>query len=198
MKRFKTYMLLLLTAVMTISLSGCDDDPWYDDHWYDGWDNYSWWDDGYIAPTNTDYVAMANTLAGNWQGTTIATFLNAYDQIVTERYHTEINFTQARAGAIFGTGIQNDFIGNNNTATYSRNFIWYIDERSGDIHLQYFTADNVQERFEMIISYDDLVLDQRRFTGSIVAIDNSERDEFDWYYFQNTAAKKITITFEEE
>lgn len=198
MTRFKTCMTLLVVAAMAFSFTSCDDDPWYGDRWYDGWDDYGWWNDGYIDPQNTDYMAMANMLAGNWQGTTIATFVNQDNQTVTQQYHTEINFTQAKDGAIFGTGLQNDFTGDNTTADYSRNFIWYIDDTSGDIHLQYFTADNVQAKYEMVISYDDLVLDQRRFTGRIVALDNTEQDEFDWYYFQNTAAKRVTITFEGE
>ncbi|MGI6222569.1 MAG: hypothetical protein ACOYJG_03050 [Prevotella sp.] len=197
MKRYK-YLLIMLIAACGMTFVSCDDDDWYDD-WY--WGNY--WDDGPDRPNDDDeeidFVRMAQTLAGDWHGTTKATYQDENGQWQTVEYYTEINFTLAsQTNATFGNGLQNDFEGDSLQATYSRQFTWYIDTQDnlGDIIIEYIDPENVSNKYMMIISYDDLHLDERSFTGKLVAVDNTESDEFDWSYMSN--AKNITITFEGE
>ena len=52
------------------------------------------------------------------------------------------------------------------------------------------------DKYKMVISYDDLRLNERTFTGRIVASDNTETDDFDWSYM--SGAKNVTLTFEGE
>lgn len=56
----------------------------------------------------------------------------------------------------------------------------------------------MSNKYKMVIKYDDLRLNERTFTGKIVAEDNSESDEFDWSYFTSGSAKGVTLTFSGE
>ena len=199
MKRYN-YLLMLLIAVGSLTLASCDDDDdWYYDDWYYGRNWHDGNHDNDQPDDQIDFVKMAQTLAGDWHGTTKATFQNQDGQWQTVEYYTEINFTLASASnATFGNGLQNDFEGDNQQATYSRQFTWYIDtqDNPGDIIIEYIDPNNVSSKFKMIISYDDLRLNERTFTGKIVAEDNTESDVFDWSYM--SGAKKVTLTFEGE
>jgi hypothetical protein len=197
MKRYN-YLFLLLIAVSSMVLVSCDDD---DDWYYDDWYGRNWRDGEHNDQNQDqiDFVKMAQTLAGDWHGTTTATFQNQDGQWQTVKYYTEINFTLASASnATFGNGLQNDFEGDNTQATYSRQFTWYIDtqDNPGDIIIEYIDPNNVSSKFKMIISYDDLRLNERTFTGKIVAEDKTESDVFDWSYM--SGAKNVTLTFEGE
>lgn len=199
MKRYN-YLFLLIAAAFTMTLASCDDDDdWYYDDWY--WGNH-WQDNEHNNPpkgNDIDFVRMAQTLAGDWHGTTTATFQDSNGQWQTVKYYTEINFTLAgQTNATFGNGLQNDFEGDNQQATYSRQFTWYIDtqDNPGDIVIEYLNPNNVADKYKMVISYDDLRLNERTFTGRIVASDNTETDDFDWSYM--SGAKNITLTFEGE
>ena len=201
MKRYN-YLFLLLVTLCSMTFVACDDD----DDWYydDGYYGHNWRDGdhrGHQPEDQIDFVKMAQTLAGDWHGTTQATFKDNTGKWVTVKYYTEINFTLTSASnATFGNGLQNDFEGDNTQATYSRQFTWYIDTENnpGDIIIEYIDPNNVSNKYKMVIKYDDLRLNERTFTGKIVAEDNSESDEFDWSYFTSGSAKGVTLTFSGE
>ena len=93
MKRYN-YLFLLIAAAFTMALASCDDDDdWYYDDWYGG--NHRQGNEHNNPPkgNDIDFVRMAQTLAGDWHGTTTATFQDSNGKWQTAKYYTEINFT---------------------------------------------------------------------------------------------------------
>lgn len=178
MKKIKTTLLMLSAILLPFMLGSCDCD---DDDFYP----FEEPDDDYPA-----LVAMAQTLNGKWKGDTYAVGFDENGGKVAQLYYTEIAFHQVKRDAIFGRGMQYDYEGNNQDPSFVRNFTWYIDERTGDIHVLY-DGEGGYSDYEMIIDYDDMNLDQRAFTGFLIAKDNSEKDEFSWKRYMN--AKKMTV-----
>lgn len=191
----KKYIVSLFVGMllMSFALVSCQEDYYYDDG--DSWRT----DNGSGRVERIDYVAMAGLLAGDWHGTTEATYYDVEGKLHKERYYTEINFTQAAQNTTFGTGLQNDFVGNEVQAAYSRRFQWFIDtqEHPGDVHIQYLDPNDAHARYEMVIAYDDLHLSERSFTESIVALDKSEVDYFAWDYMGAVSAKPVKVVFSE-
>ena len=93
MKRYNYLFLLLVTLCSTTFVACDDDDDWYYDEGYYG---HNWRDGdhrGDQPEDQIDFVKMAQTLAGDWHGTTQATFKDNTGKWVTVKYYTEINFT---------------------------------------------------------------------------------------------------------
>lgn len=205
----KSFWAIALLALPLMFVS-CDDDPWYDD-WEPWWgDNYDWGGDyrkDYTDHSSGDdrdedfFVAMAQTLAGQWRGDLMAYELdsagNAIDSIY---YSTDIEFKQYNNNSISGTGTQYDFEittdanGRQQMATdpFTRDFSWYIDTSDGTIYLNYkgTNADGSTSNYLMSIAYDDLNLDNRTFTGYLWSADGGEVDDF-WFnrYTEESNAK---------
>ena len=197
MKAFKIMMAVAAIAAMPMLFTSCDDDPdyWYDD-WYDGW---TWGDDYNNRPDdNVDnqdfFVAMAQTLNGQWRGDLKAYQVDEHGVAVDSIYYsTDIEFVQYNSTAISGTGTQYDYNPQTNEKEMQRDFTWYIDPKTGDIYLTYkevheggSTTDYV-----MRIAYIDLNLNDRTFTGYLWSSDGDEVDDF-WFDRYNGNAKAAT------
>ena len=197
MKAFKIMMAVAAIAAMPMLFTSCDDDPdyWYDD-WYDGW---TWGDDYNNRPDdNVDnqdfFVAMAQTLNGQWRGDLKAYQVDEHGVAVDSIYYsTDIEFVQYNSTAISGTGTQYDYNPQTNEKEMQRDFTWYIDPKTGDIYLTYkevheggSTTDYV-----MRIAYNDLNLNDRTFTGYLWSSDGDEVDDF-WFDRYTGNAKAAT------
>ena len=197
MKAFKIMMAVAAIAAMPMLFTSCDDDPdyWYDD-WYDGW---TWGDDYNNRPDdNVDnqdfFVAMAQTLNGQWRGDLKAYQVDEHGVAVDSIYYsTDIEFVQYNSTAISGTGTQYDYNPQTNEKEMQRDFTWYIDPKTGDIYLTYkevheggSTTDYV-----MRIAYIDLNLNDRTFTGYLWSSDGDEVDDF-WFDRYTGNAKAAT------
>ena len=159
MKTFKIMMAMAAIAAMPMFFTSCDDDP---DYWYDDW---TWGNDYNQRPDDDDvdnqdfFVAMAQTLNGQWRGSMRAYELNEQGVAVDSiDYSTDIEFVQYNNTAISGTGTQYDYNPQTNEKELQRDFTWYIDPKTGDI---YITYKNVHEGgsttdFVMRIAYNDL------------------------------------------
>lgn len=198
MKTFKIMMAVAVIAAMPMLFISCDNDPdyWYDD-WYDGW---TWGDDYNHRPDDDDvdnqdfFVAMAQTLCGQWRGDMRAYQVNEQGVAVDSIYYsTDIEFVQYNNTAISGTGTQYDYNPQTNEKKMQRDFTWYIDPKTGDIYITYkevheggSTTDYV-----MRVAYDDLNLNDRTFTGYLWSSDGGEVDDF-WFNRYNGNAKAAT------
>jgi hypothetical protein len=211
MKRTTILCVLAIMMATPMFLTSCDDDDyWYDDgYWYDDW---AWGDDYNNRPDdeNVDnqdfFVAMAQTLAGQWRGTLTA---YAYDEdgvvVDSAYYETDMEFVQYNNQSISGTGTQWDFTPGTDNCEFQRDFTWVIDPKTGNINVSYKSTndDGSYSSYTMVINYDDLSLDDRTFTGSLVSEQGDEIDDF-WFdrYTETTRAsnakkiKKIVFKFE--
>ena len=198
MKTFKIMMAVVVIAAMPMLFTSCDDDPdyWYND-WYDGW---TWGDDYNHRPDDDDvdnqdfFVAMAQTLSGQWRGDMRAYQVNEQGVAVDSIYYsTDIEFVQYNNTAISGTGTQYDYNPQTNEKEMQRDFTWYIDPKTGDI---YITHKEVHEGgsttdYVMRVAYDDLNLNDRTFTGYLWSSDGGEVDDF-WFDRYTGNAKAAT------
>ena len=188
MKRITRLLPIALIALLSFGFTSCDSDyDEWDDRWYDGWDEYSWWNSNYIDPSD-DLLAMAQTLRGHWSGTTGARFYDVNNVLHEEVYDTDMEFDQYNSNSLFGRGRQKDFVGNE--LVLDRTFTWHIDTRTADIYIVYDGSNG--QNFQMIIDYDDLHLDDHSFEG--VQRGKGETDEF--AYQRYTYAKKIEFVDE--
>lgn len=194
MKRIKTKVFAVLLVTVPMLFASCSSDPWYDDYWYDDW---SWGKDYQQRPdkgnvSEEDFlVSMAQTLAGQWRGDLMAYQLddqgNALDSIY---YKTDIEFKQHNSQSISGTGTQYDFHPDTEKLELQRDFTWYIDPKTGDIYMTYKEqeGDGSMRDYVMRVSYDDLNLDNRTFTGFLWAADGYEVDDFWFDRYKETRA----------
>ena len=194
MKAFKIMMAVAVIAAMPMLFTSCDDDP---DYWYDDW---TWGNDYNQRPDDDDvdnqdfFVAMAQTLNGKWRGDMRAYKVNEQGVAVDSiDYSTDVEFVQYNNTAISGTGTQYDYKPQTDYLEKQRDFTWYIDPKKGDI---YITYKNVHEGgsttdYVMRIAYNDLNLNDRRFTGYLWSSDGDEVDDF-WFNRYTGNAKAAT------
>lgn len=191
MKAFKIMMAVAVIATMPMLFTSCDDDPdyWYEDEFRgDDYNNQS--DDDSQDPL----LLMAQTLNGKWRGDMRAYEVNEQGVAVDSiDYSTDIEFVQYNNTAISGTGTQYDYKPQTDYLEKQRDFTWYIDPKTGDI---YITYKNVHEGgsttdYVMRIAYNDLNLNDRRFTGYLWSSDGDEVDDF-WFDRYTGNAKAAT------
>lgn len=187
-------MAVAVIAAMPMLFTSCDDDP---DYWYDDW---TWGNDYNHRPGDDDvnnqdfFVAMAQTLNGQWRGSMRAYELNEQGVVVDSiDYSTDIEFVQYNNTAISGTGTQYDYNPQTNEKELQRDFTWYIDPKTGDIYLTYKTVleNGSTTDYVMRIAYNDLNLNDRRFTGYLWSSDGDEVDDF-WFNRYTGNAKAAT------
>ena len=100
---------LLVAAPLALTSCGDDDPDWWGYDW-DWGQNYNNRPDDENVDEQDFWIAMAQTLAGQWRGDMRAYQLddkgNAVDSI---DYSTDIEFKQANSKAVYGTGTQWDY-----------------------------------------------------------------------------------------
>lgn len=176
MKKMMKLLPIVLMSLFTVSVTSCSDD---NDYYYE---------DPYDNSQDVLYE-MAQTLRGHWTGKTAARFRDQAGQLREEVYDTDMEFDMYDSTSRNGRGRQVDYF--NGEVTYDRTFSWAIDSRSGDIIITYDGENG--KKFQMIIDYDDMKLDDHTFSG--VMVGDGESDEF--AYKRYTYAKKVTMDFEE-
>lgn len=199
MKKITKFLFLGIVMALPFIFGSCDSDPYYDDYWYDDW---TWGDNYNNRPgSNTSredfFVEMARTLSGQWRGDMWAYEIDAQGYAVDSIfYSTDIEFVQYNSRSISGTGTQYDFNPNNNQLEFQRNFTWYIDPSTGNIYLTYKSRndDGTVSDYVMRIDYNDLNLNNRRFTGFLWASDGGEVDDFWFDRYTGSRAKSMPVT----
>lgn len=199
MKNFKILAAAFMLMTLPMLLTSCDDDPYYDDYWYN---HYTWGHDYDDRPddeniSNEDFfVQMAQTLKGQWRGDMMAYALDEQGNVVDSVYYlTDIEFTPYNDNSITGTGTQYDYDGaTGQQLLMQRNFSWYIETTTGNIYLTYkeSNADGTTSDYMMRIKYDDLNLNEREFTGYLWANDGKEVDDFLFERYYSNGAKATT------
>lgn len=175
MKKMMKLLPIVLMALFTVSVTSCSDDNYY-------------YEDPYDNSQDVLYE-MAQTLRGHWTGKTAARFRDQAGQLREEVYDTDMEFDMYDFTSRNGRGRQVDYF--NGEVAWDRTFSWAIDSRSGDIIITYDGENGT--KFQMIIDYDDMKLDDHTFSG--VMVGSGESDEFS--YTRYTYAKKVTMDFEE-
>lgn len=187
----KLMFLVLIAAPLALASCGTEDDGyWYNDYKFSGNNN---------RPNDVSdedfFVAMAQTLAGQWRGDMRAYQLdddgNAIDSI---DYNTDIEFKQYNSRSISGTGTQWDYNPADNSLEFERPFTWNIDPQTGNIYLLYTetNSDGTTSNYRMMINYNDLNLDNRTFTGYLWAEDGYEVDDFLFNRYSTRAGSTST------
>ena len=186
MKRMHTLWALALLMVGTTFLTGCEVDNGYDaDDFY--YDRYGWWNDSYRNPSS-ELLAMAQTLRGHWEGRLEARGRDADGNYGQKSYFTDIEFDQYNSNAIYGRGVQADYLSSTDRNPFTRRFSWHIDSWTKAIHLDYDNG------YSMTIAWTDLDLTDNSFSGTMRGENETDRFSFRRY----TLAKKGWIDLEEE
>ena len=192
----KSYTAVVLLVAATALLSGCERDTWYDDYHYRNWTWGNNNNNSSTVPQEDDedfFVAMAQTLAGQWRGDMRAYQLDDKGTAIDSMdLSTDIEFVQYNDRSISGTGTQYDFEPRTDVLRLKRDFTWYIDPKTGSIYLTYKEKqdDGTVRDYVMSIAYDDLNLDNRTFTGYLWASDGYEVDDFLFNRYQETTRAK--------
>lgn len=136
MKHIKIYMMMLVFGSLPLIFTSCEEDRWewdYYDYYEEWYDDYDWYNDAFNYGTDRLNL-MANTLRGHWEGTMRNVFTNneGYRDYVDMNVHFE--FDQYNSRSLNGRGRETDYIGNE---YQELRFSWYIDPRSGNIHIRY-------------------------------------------------------------
>ena len=156
MKKMKFMWMLIAMAMMSFTFTSCDDDPWYDHHywndpygWYDGYGDWGWnnnyWNQGGNGGNQGDErTQMAQVLCGEWGGRMDYSYINDDGESrSTETYYTTMKFFQynSNSRSYSGDGVETDYAVDNNgniieNQSQTLDFSWYI-ESNGDIYIKY-------------------------------------------------------------
>ena len=146
MKKFTSFLTVVLMALMGFSFTSCDDDPWHDDYgWYDDYNHGGWgwnqndWNQGSQGSQDDVLLQEAQTLVGDWYGKVQLSEL-AEDGNSRNNYEFEANmiFYQDKnnANSLSGSGIEIDYATDDSGDKETYKFTWYIDN-NGDIYIKY-------------------------------------------------------------
>lgn len=195
----------LLVAAPTLFTS-CDDDPWYDDGYYNPWwsdyydGDYDWNDNYYDNGGNgsdqgTTVYDEAEVLQGEWDGSMVYT--NG-DTGQKSSFYANMTFVPNNSNAIKGTGTEVDYTldSNGNVAETSdaMKFNWYIDEQTGDIHIKYLTQNKSTFVMDASAKQHGFYIDENAgtFSGYMLGTNNKDMIYIDLKRVQNNEAKKLT------
>lgn len=173
MRKMMKLLPAVLMALFMVSVTSCVED-----------DDYRFDDDSQAALRE-----MVQTLRGHWTGKTAARFRDSAGLLREEVYDTDVEFDLYDSNSRNGRGRQVDYF--NGKVAYDRTFSWTIDPRSANIIITYDGENG--RKFQMVIDYDDMKLDDHAFSG--VMVGGGETDEFS--YARYTYAKKAAVDFEE-
>lgn len=135
MKHLKLFWATLVFGVLPFSFTSCDD-PWgwdYYDYYEDWYYDYNWYDDAFDYGTER-LKLMASTLRGHWEGTMRNEYTDDFGHRVYVDMYVYFEFDQYNSRSLNGRGREIDYVGNE---SQELRFSWYIDPRSGDIHIRY-------------------------------------------------------------
>lgn len=147
MKKFTSFLTVALMALMSLTFTSCDDDPYWHDHygWYDDYNHGGWgwnqgdWNQGSQGSKDQDLLDEAQTLVGDWYGKVQLSEL-AEDGNSRNNYEFEANmiFYQDKdnANSLSGSGIEVDYATDDSGDAQTLKFSWYIDN-NGDIYIKY-------------------------------------------------------------
>jgi len=211
MRTFKTFIAAALLLAVPVVFSGCysdpwdDNDPWYGTDvpwWYDysNGNNYSWNDYNYNNNGHSSGQTVldeAEVLAGEWDGTMVYT--NG-DNGKKDRFNANMTFSRNSSNAIKGTGTEIDYLtdaqGNVTEQQQPLKFNWYIDERTGDIHVKYLTQNGTAFVMDRSARTHGFFLDEQNgvFNGYMVGTNNPDMIQFDLRRVTNNNAKAAPFT----
>lgn len=194
----------LLVAAPTLFTS-CDDDPWYDDGYYNPWwsdyydDDYDWDDDYYDNGGNADQGTSvydeAEVLQGEWDGSMVYT--NG-DNGQKSSFYANMTFVRNNSNAIKGTGTEIDYTLDSNGNVAETNgplkFNWYIDEQTGDIYIKYLTQNMSTFVMDASAKQHGFSIKENAgiFSGYMLGTNNKDMIYIDLKRVQNNEAKKLT------
>ncbi len=177
MKRFSSFLTLLIMAALPFTFTSCDDD------WYDG---YDWYDKPYYDATE-NAIALAQTLNGTWTGTIVNEYTNDNGIRQQTQCSADFTFVQYRYDAINGTGYETDYDGTGRKQTLP--FKWYVDYRTGNVYVEY-----TESGYRFLLDangnskYSGFSLDNSRFNGVMEGVNNNEFVFFDLYRVRGYSA----------
>lgn len=177
MKRFTLFALLAIFTVAPFILTGCDDDPWYDDYnWrYHNW--YGHYDHGRSqgqGQGNSSIEDEGACLIGSWVGQMVYTYPDDNGNIGKAQFDAEMIF-RLNSNNVYteGVGTEIDRAGDE---TQTLAFTWYIDSY-GNIYVRYT---NTGKTFKLDVesTTKGFYLDDSQFNGYMVAQTDVEEIEF--------------------
>lgn len=155
MKKVYSLLTMAVIAAMSLTMTSCDGDDYWDDHygwydpygWYDHYDDWGWnnndWNNGWQGGSqNSDLVDMARLLTGEWYGpVTYSALSNDGQSRETYEFYADMKFFQYAYSrdALSGEGTEEDYVYNDDGSVADQQhleFSWYIDDNS-DIYIKY-------------------------------------------------------------
>lgn len=168
------YKLTLFCALLAAGLTftSCDEDHYWDyyDYYEEWYDDYDWYNDKFNYGTD-QLTDMAQTLNGCWQGTLTNEYTNDYGHRERVKMNVEFTFVQYDRRSLNGRGYELDWIGNE---SQNLSFQWYIDPRSGNIHVKYDSGYTFVLDDRGNSEYSGFSLDNDDFSGVMEGVNNDE------------------------
>ncbi|MBQ6210266.1 MAG: hypothetical protein IJK42_10945 [Prevotella sp.] len=175
MKRFTLFALLAIFTVAPLILTGCDDDPWYDNY---NWRNRNWYgrndQGGNQGQGNSSIEDEGACLVGTWVGQMVYTYPDDKGNIGQAQFDAEMIF-KLNSNNVYteGVGTEIDRAGND---TQTLSFTWYID-RYGNIYVRYSDTGKTF-MLDVESTTKGFYLDDSQFNGYMVAQKDVEEIEF--------------------
>ena len=128
---------------------------------------------------DSETLARAALLRGQWRGTISTQYYDDYGNLHKGVYTLDMQFDQYEVNTAHGRGLHTDFEGDE--MVYRSPFKWTIDTETKSIHLRY---DDLRQMD--IITYQ---LDKESFSGTMISADGLETDVFQLsrYTYSNTS-----------
>ncbi len=168
MKKISKFMMMTTIAVMSFGFASCDDEHW--DNYYDRPDDV--YNDEY-GSQNNDILVEAQSLTGIWYGTMNYTYTDDSDKRVTDEFNVEFNFIPYSSKSVNGRGTEIDSDNNGNSQTLT--FKWYVDDRNGNINIQYDISNSAYV-MDCSASNKGFILDLNKglFEGYMEGVNNDD------------------------
>lgn len=149
MKKVYSLLTMAVIAAMSLTMTSCDGDDYWDDPygWYDHYDDWGWnnndWNNGWQGGSqNNGLVEEAQMLTGEWYGPVTYSYLSDDGQSrQTDEFYADMKFFQYAntRDALSGEGVETDYVYNDDGSVADQQtleFKWYIDDNY-DIYIQY-------------------------------------------------------------
>lgn len=191
----------LMVVAVPMTFTSCDDDPW---DRYDGW----YWDDDYYdrggyynddTDQGNTVLDEADVLCGEWDGTMIYTNGDDGSQ---DRFYANMTFVRANSNAIKGTGTEVDYTldeQGNEDSSQTLKFNWYINDKTGDIHIKYLTTNQTTFVMDLNATQHGFNLTKDAdgngtFSGYMIGTNTKDMILIDLKSIVNNEAKKAGVS----